>query len=114
MRVSVRICSSGVVFMASLNYNTPPLSYYYYLFLLPIKSLGFFTPDGQPKTMSCPSTGIREDELCHIGNIAASVPVKDFMIHGGILHHSIRTVRKCCELALLSLPVSAFWITAQG
>ncbi|XP_054916621.1 2-oxoglutarate dehydrogenase complex component E1 isoform X1 [Poeciliopsis prolifica] len=45
---------------------------------------GFFTLDGQPKTMSCPSTGIQEDELCHIGNIAASVPVEDFTIHGGL------------------------------
>uniref|UniRef100_A0A3Q2R2X4 2-oxoglutarate dehydrogenase complex component E1 n=1 Tax=Fundulus heteroclitus TaxID=8078 RepID=A0A3Q2R2X4_FUNHE len=45
---------------------------------------GFFTLEGQPKTMSCPSTGIREDELCHIGNIAASVPVESFTIHGGL------------------------------
>ncbi|XP_047228449.1 2-oxoglutarate dehydrogenase, mitochondrial [Girardinichthys multiradiatus] len=45
---------------------------------------GFFTLEGQPKTISCPTTGIREDELCHIGNIAASVPVEDFTIHGGL------------------------------
>uniref|UniRef100_A0A665VDF3 2-oxoglutarate dehydrogenase complex component E1 n=1 Tax=Echeneis naucrates TaxID=173247 RepID=A0A665VDF3_ECHNA len=45
---------------------------------------GFFTLEGQPKNMSCPSTGISEDELVHIGNIAASVPEKDFTIHGGL------------------------------
>ncbi|KAM4528570.1 2-oxoglutarate dehydrogenase complex component E1 isoform 3-T3 [Odontesthes bonariensis] len=45
---------------------------------------GFFTLEGQPKSMSCPSTGISEDELSHIGNIAASVPVEDFVIHGGL------------------------------
>ncbi|MEQ2308825.1 hypothetical protein AMECASPLE_032234, partial [Ameca splendens] len=45
---------------------------------------GFFTLEGQPKTISYPSTGIREDELCHIGNIASSVPVEDFTIHGGL------------------------------
>ncbi|XP_058473843.1 2-oxoglutarate dehydrogenase complex component E1-like [Solea solea] len=45
---------------------------------------GFFTLEGQPKSMSCPSTGISEEELGHIGNIAASVPVEDFTIHGGL------------------------------
>uniref|UniRef100_A0A672ZMT7 2-oxoglutarate dehydrogenase complex component E1 n=1 Tax=Sphaeramia orbicularis TaxID=375764 RepID=A0A672ZMT7_9TELE len=45
---------------------------------------GFFTLEGQPKNMSCPSTGITEEELKHIGNIAASVPVEDFTIHGGL------------------------------
>uniref|UniRef100_A0A8P4K9B3 2-oxoglutarate dehydrogenase complex component E1 n=1 Tax=Dicentrarchus labrax TaxID=13489 RepID=A0A8P4K9B3_DICLA len=45
---------------------------------------GFFTLEGQPKTMSCPPTGISEEELSHIGNIAASVPVEDFTIHGGL------------------------------
>nr|XP_020443063.1 2-oxoglutarate dehydrogenase, mitochondrial-like isoform X3 [Monopterus albus] len=45
---------------------------------------GFFTVEGQPKSMSCPPTGISEEELCHIGNIAASVPVDDFTIHGGL------------------------------
>ncbi|KAF7216781.1 2-oxoglutarate dehydrogenase complex component E1 isoform X2 [Nothobranchius furzeri] len=44
----------------------------------------FFTLEGQPKTMSCPSTGISEDDLSHIGSIAASVPVEDFTIHGGL------------------------------
>ncbi|XP_070780256.1 2-oxoglutarate dehydrogenase complex component E1 isoform X4 [Enoplosus armatus] len=44
----------------------------------------FFTLEGQPRTMSCPSTGISEEELGHIGNIAASVPVEDFTIHGGL------------------------------
>lgn len=35
--------------------------------------------------MSCPPTGISEEELGHIGNIAASVPLDDFTIHGGKL-----------------------------
>ncbi|KAA8579206.1 hypothetical protein FQN60_000028, partial [Etheostoma spectabile] len=32
----------------------------------------FFTKEGQPKSMNCPSTGISEEELTHIGHIAAS------------------------------------------
>ncbi|XP_071896180.1 2-oxoglutarate dehydrogenase-like, mitochondrial isoform X2 [Anas platyrhynchos] len=42
---------------------------------------GFFNVDGEPKSMSCPPTGISEDLLTHIGNVASSVPVKDFKIH---------------------------------
>lgn len=51
----------------------------------------FFTLDGQPKNMSCMSTGISEEQLVHIGNVAASVPVEDFTIHGGALlcHHHL-------------------------
>ncbi|XP_016360795.1 2-oxoglutarate dehydrogenase, mitochondrial-like isoform X2 [Sinocyclocheilus anshuiensis] len=45
---------------------------------------GFFTLDGQPKSMSCPSTGLPEEELAHIGQVASSVPVEDFTIHGGL------------------------------
>uniref|UniRef100_A0A8B9KV36 2-oxoglutarate dehydrogenase complex component E1 n=1 Tax=Astyanax mexicanus TaxID=7994 RepID=A0A8B9KV36_ASTMX len=45
---------------------------------------GFFTLDGQPKSMSCPSTGLTEEELAHIGQVASSVPVEDFTIHGGL------------------------------
>ncbi|XP_026875831.2 2-oxoglutarate dehydrogenase, mitochondrial isoform X1 [Electrophorus electricus] len=45
---------------------------------------GFFTLDGQPKSMSCQSTGVEEEELAHIGGVASSVPVKDFTIHGGL------------------------------
>ncbi|XP_041914662.1 2-oxoglutarate dehydrogenase, mitochondrial isoform X1 [Alosa sapidissima] len=44
----------------------------------------FFTLDGQPKSMSCPSTGLSEEELNHIGKVASSVPVEDFTIHGGL------------------------------
>lgn len=33
--------------------------------------------------MSCPSTGISEEMLRHIGGVAASVPVPDFTIHAG-------------------------------
>ncbi|XP_062310807.1 oxoglutarate (alpha-ketoglutarate) dehydrogenase a (lipoamide) isoform X2 [Osmerus eperlanus] len=45
---------------------------------------GFFTLDGQPKSMSSPSTGLTEEELAHIGQVASSVPVEDFTIHGGL------------------------------
>uniref|UniRef100_A0A7N6A1T1 2-oxoglutarate dehydrogenase complex component E1 n=1 Tax=Anabas testudineus TaxID=64144 RepID=A0A7N6A1T1_ANATE len=45
---------------------------------------GFFTLDGQPKSMSCPSTGLTEESLNHIGQVASSVPVEDFTIHGGL------------------------------
>ncbi|XP_070689256.1 oxoglutarate (alpha-ketoglutarate) dehydrogenase a (lipoamide) isoform X2 [Pempheris klunzingeri] len=45
---------------------------------------GFFTLDGQPKSMSCPSTGLTEENLNHIGQVASSVPVEDFTIHGGL------------------------------
>ncbi|XP_061732144.1 2-oxoglutarate dehydrogenase complex component E1-like isoform X2 [Nerophis ophidion] len=44
----------------------------------------FFTADGRPKTMSCPSTGLSEDQLGHIGKVAASVPVDDFTVHTGL------------------------------
>ncbi|XP_061553768.1 2-oxoglutarate dehydrogenase complex component E1 isoform X2 [Phycodurus eques] len=44
----------------------------------------FFTADGRPKTTSCRSTGLSEDELGHIGKVAASVPVEDFTIHSGL------------------------------
>lgn len=33
--------------------------------------------------MTCPSTGLAEDVLTHIGNVASSVPVDNFTIHGG-------------------------------
>lgn len=36
--------------------------------------------------MSCDSTGITEEQLCHIGGVASSVPLKDFTIHGGTIH----------------------------
>ncbi|NWV67122.1 OGDHL protein, partial [Malurus elegans] len=45
---------------------------------------GFFTVDGEPKSMSCPPTGISEELLTHIGNVASSVPVQDFKIHSGL------------------------------
>uniref|UniRef100_A0AAY4ATS3 2-oxoglutarate dehydrogenase complex component E1 n=1 Tax=Denticeps clupeoides TaxID=299321 RepID=A0AAY4ATS3_9TELE len=45
---------------------------------------GFFTLDGQPKSMSCPSTGLSEELLRHIGSVASSVPVENFTIHGGL------------------------------
>ncbi|KAG9488790.1 hypothetical protein GDO78_005012 [Eleutherodactylus coqui] len=45
---------------------------------------GFFTLDGQPRSMSCPSTGLSEEDLNYIGNAASSVPVEDFTIHGGL------------------------------
>ncbi|XP_054612526.1 2-oxoglutarate dehydrogenase complex component E1-like isoform X2 [Dunckerocampus dactyliophorus] len=45
---------------------------------------GFFTADGRPKMMSCPSTGLSEEQLAHIGMVAASVPVEDFTVHTGL------------------------------
>uniref|UniRef100_A0A5F8H164 2-oxoglutarate dehydrogenase complex component E1 n=1 Tax=Monodelphis domestica TaxID=13616 RepID=A0A5F8H164_MONDO len=45
---------------------------------------GFFTLDGQPRSMTCPSTGLTEEVLTHIGNVASSVPVENFTIHGGL------------------------------
>lgn len=39
--------------------------------------------DGEPKSMTCPTTGIPEDVLTHIGNVASSVPLEDFKIHTG-------------------------------
>uniref|UniRef100_A0A673HG75 2-oxoglutarate dehydrogenase complex component E1 n=1 Tax=Sinocyclocheilus rhinocerous TaxID=307959 RepID=A0A673HG75_9TELE len=47
-------------------------------------AVSFFTLDGQPKSMSCPSTGLNEEVLSHIGQVASSVPVEDFTIHGGL------------------------------
>lgn len=44
---------------------------------------GFFNVDGEPKSMTCPSTGIPEDMLTHIGNVASSVPLEGVKIHGG-------------------------------
>ncbi|KAJ6658656.1 hypothetical protein lerEdw1_019816 [Lerista edwardsae] len=45
---------------------------------------GFFTLDGQPRSMICPSTGLNEEDLVHIGQVASSVPVENFTIHGGL------------------------------
>lgn len=44
---------------------------------------GFFNVDGEPKSMTCPATGIPEDVLTHIGDVASSVPLEDFKIHTG-------------------------------
>lgn len=41
---------------------------------------GFFNVDGEPKSMTCPATGIPEDVLTHIGDVASSVPLEDFKI----------------------------------
>ncbi|XP_032868746.1 2-oxoglutarate dehydrogenase-like, mitochondrial isoform X2 [Amblyraja radiata] len=45
---------------------------------------GFFDQNGEPKSMTCPPTGITEDVLDQIGNIASSVPVENFIIHRGL------------------------------
>uniref|UniRef100_A0A8C4YH92 2-oxoglutarate dehydrogenase-like, mitochondrial n=1 Tax=Gopherus evgoodei TaxID=1825980 RepID=A0A8C4YH92_9SAUR len=45
---------------------------------------GFFNLNGEPKSMTCPPTGIPEDMLNHIGNGASSVPLEGFKIHGGL------------------------------
>lgn len=39
--------------------------------------------------MSCPSTGLTEENLNHIGQMASSVPVEDFTIHGGAPHEAL-------------------------
>lgn len=39
--------------------------------------------DGEPKSMTCPATGVPEDTLTHIGEVASSVPLEDFKIHVG-------------------------------
>uniref|UniRef100_A0A3Q4HUA3 2-oxoglutarate dehydrogenase complex component E1 n=1 Tax=Neolamprologus brichardi TaxID=32507 RepID=A0A3Q4HUA3_NEOBR len=43
----------------------------------------FFTAQGEPKSMSCLPTGLDEEVLQHIGQIASSVPLEDFNIHPG-------------------------------
>ncbi|XP_035255943.1 2-oxoglutarate dehydrogenase-like, mitochondrial [Anguilla anguilla] len=45
----------------------------------------FFTAEGEPKSMTCPSTGLEEETLLHIGQTASSVPVQDFTVHPGVL-----------------------------
>uniref|UniRef100_A0A5F9D4F9 oxoglutarate dehydrogenase (succinyl-transferring) n=1 Tax=Oryctolagus cuniculus TaxID=9986 RepID=A0A5F9D4F9_RABIT len=45
---------------------------------------GFFNVDGEPKSMTCPATGVPEDVLTHIGGVASSVPLEDFTIHTGL------------------------------
>ena len=32
--------------------------------------------DGEPKSMTCPATGVPEDTLTHIGEVASSVPLE--------------------------------------
>lgn len=44
----------------------------------------FFTIEGEPKRMSCLPTGLPEEVLKHIGEIASSVPLQDFSIHNGV------------------------------
>ncbi|XP_016892630.1 2-oxoglutarate dehydrogenase-like, mitochondrial isoform X2 [Cynoglossus semilaevis] len=44
----------------------------------------FFTSEGEPRSMTCVSTGLEEEVLQHIGQTASSVPVEDFTIHPGV------------------------------
>ncbi|XP_013769208.1 2-oxoglutarate dehydrogenase-like, mitochondrial [Pundamilia nyererei] len=44
----------------------------------------FFTAQGEPKSMSCLPTGLDEEVLQHIGQIASSVPLEGFNIHPGV------------------------------
>ncbi|KAG9341028.1 hypothetical protein JZ751_019782, partial [Albula glossodonta] len=44
----------------------------------------FFTAEGEPKSMTCPPTGLDEETLRHIGQTASSVPVEGFTIHPGV------------------------------
>lgn len=60
--------------------------------------------------MSCPSTGISEEQLAHIGNVAASVPVEDFTIHGGApppSFHFLSCFSKWPPRLMVSLPFRA-------
>lgn len=50
--------------------------------------------------MSCPSTGLTEENLGHIGQVASSVPVEDFTIHGGLKLRS----------AVCSQLLQTFWL----
>lgn len=72
-------------------------------------SSGFFTLEGQPKSMSCPSTGLTEENLEHIGQVASSVPVEDFTIHGGLNHHSAQQ-RESWELWSTPLLLQKFLV----
>lgn len=58
-------------------------------------SAEFFTLEGQPRTMSCNSTGITEEQLVHIGSVASSVPLKDFTIHGGSIRSATAPFKNC-------------------
>lgn len=73
--------------------------------------LGFFTLDGQPRSMSCPSTGLAEDVLTHIGNVASSVPVENFTIHGG--KHPAPTLRDSLRHGT-GIPATALTRPRQG
>uniref|UniRef100_A0A8D0AMB1 2-oxoglutarate dehydrogenase complex component E1 n=1 Tax=Sander lucioperca TaxID=283035 RepID=A0A8D0AMB1_SANLU len=44
----------------------------------------FFTAEGEPKSMSGVSTGLHEEVLQHISQIASSVPLEGFHIHPGV------------------------------
>ncbi|XP_030235239.1 2-oxoglutarate dehydrogenase-like, mitochondrial [Gadus morhua] len=44
----------------------------------------FFTAEGEPKSMSCPPTGLEEGVLQHIGLTASSVPLEGFNLHPGV------------------------------
>ncbi|XP_078055638.1 2-oxoglutarate dehydrogenase-like, mitochondrial [Mustelus asterias] len=45
---------------------------------------GFFTQNGEPKSMTCAPTGLSMEILQHIGNVASSVPIEGFTIHSGL------------------------------
>lgn len=68
--------------------------------------------DGEPKSMSCPPTGISEDLLTHIGNVASSVPVKDFKIHAGELEPRLLLGATVC-LDFIFLRTSCSWAVSH-
>lgn len=71
----------------------------------------FFTLDGQPKSMTCPSTGLKEEQLAHMGKVASSVPVDDFTVHGGVFRFTIFT----CNRQILTLSdLNPFFSTRSG
>uniref|UniRef100_A0A674P6V9 2-oxoglutarate dehydrogenase complex component E1 n=1 Tax=Takifugu rubripes TaxID=31033 RepID=A0A674P6V9_TAKRU len=79
-----KLIAEGVITLQEYQRDIYSCLFILFFFCLPVYApADFFTLDGQPKTMSCNSTGIPEEQLCHIGSIASSVPLKDFTIHGG-------------------------------
>lgn len=92
-----------VCFVAPLERNIYSCVFLLFFFKPVCAPADFFTLDGQPKTMSCNSTGIPEEQLCHIGSIAASVPLKDFTIHGGTFHRPLASFKKVRRSRFISL-----------
>lgn len=101
----------SIITMELLHYNLYWWPRYVYTICSLIDWMGmtgcadFFTLDGQPKRMSCPSTGLPEEQLVHIGKVASSVPVDDFTIHGGVLTIHQPHMNKLYKIYIIVLPL---------